>query len=128
MKSIGSDGTATACAFGIDSLPGAKNTRFKRVRDVEEIARREEAREAADRAAKSEKKSVWSRMNPASWFGNDEEKAASNDDFDFDEFDAANGEEGAPSDQKFDAETENADAALKNEEFAVDEAEAETEK
>ena len=132
LKSIGPDGTATACAFGIDSLPGAKNTRFKRVRDVEEIARREEAREAAERAAKEENRSIWSRMNPASWFGNDEEKAASNDDFNFDEFDAANGEtsdsDDAPTDsQDFDAKTETADAALKNDEFAVDEEETEAE-
>lgn len=130
LKSIGTDGTATACAFGIDALPGAKNTRFKRVRDVEAIARREEAREAAERAAKQENRSIWSRMNPASWFGNDEEKTASDDDFNFDEFDAANGED-AGSDaassgsQDFDAETETADAALKNDEFAVDEEEAE---
>ncbi|MBQ8284768.1 MAG: hypothetical protein IJZ10_00525, partial [Thermoguttaceae bacterium] len=132
LKSIGPDGAATACAFGIDSLPGAKNTRFKRVRDVEEIARREEAREAAERAAKEENRSIWSRMNPASWFGNDEEKAASNDDFNFDEFDAANGEtsdsDDAPTDsQDFDAKTETADAALKNDEFAVDEEETEAE-
>ena len=132
LKSIGPDGAATACAFGIDSLPGAKNTRFKRVRDVEEIARREEAREAAERAAKEENRSIWSRMNPASWFGNNEEKAASNDDFNFDEFDAANGEtsdsDDAPIDsQDFDAKTETADAALKNDEFAVDEEETEAE-
>ena len=67
-------------------------------------------------------------MNPATWFGNDEEKTTSNDDFDFDEFDAANGEKetdsaDAPSSQEFDEETETADAALKNDEFAVDEAE-----
>jgi len=123
LKSIGPDGVATVCAFGIDALPGAKNTRFKRVRDVEEIARREEAREAAERAAKEEKRSVWSRMNPTSWFGGDKEDAKPSDEFSFDEFDAANGEEDAPSDEKFDAETENADAALKNDEFAVDEAE-----
>ncbi|MBQ9128418.1 MAG: flagellar basal body P-ring protein FlgI [Thermoguttaceae bacterium] len=122
LKSIGPDGAANACAFGIDALPGAKNTRFKRVRNVEEIARREEAREAAERAAKEEKKSIWSRMNPASWFGDDKEDAKPSDEFSFDEFDAANDEEDAPSDKKFDAETENADAALKNDEFAVDEA------
>ncbi len=129
LKSIGTDGTATACAFGIDALPGAKNTRFKRIRDVEEIARREEAREAAERAAKQENRSIWSRMNPASWFGNDEAKTASNDDFNFDEFDAANdgetGSDASSGSQEFDAETETADAALKNDEFAVDEGEAE---
>ena len=126
LKSIGPDGTATACAFGIDALPGAKNTRFKRVQDVEEIARREEAREAAERASKKEKRSVWSRMNPATWFGNDEAKPASDDDFSFDEFEAANGETPDSNDassKEFDAETEKADAALKNDEFAVDETE-----
>ncbi len=113
LKAIADDGTATACAFGIDSLPGAKNTRFKRVRDVEEIARREEAREAAERA-KDEKKSVWSRMNPASWFGGDE-KTKPSDEFSLDEFDAANDEEPASDDASA------ADDALKNDEFAVDE-------
>ncbi|MBR4834928.1 MAG: flagellar basal body P-ring protein FlgI [Thermoguttaceae bacterium] len=128
LKSIGADGTATACAFGIDALPGAKNARFKRIRDVAEIERREEARTAAELASKKEKKSFWSRMNPTSWFGSDAQEPKPSDEFSLDEFDAANGE--APetdASQEFDAETESADAALKNDEFAVDEESEKTE-
>ncbi len=88
LRAISDDGEGSPCQLAIDALPGAKAGNFKKTRDIEEIAMREEARVKAERAAK--KPSIWERMSPSSWFGKGEEK---NEEFSLDEFDAANGVE-----------------------------------
>ncbi len=82
----GSTGESGECPLAIDALPGSKASHFKKIRDVEAIAKREEAREKAERA--SEKKGFKSMLS--GWFGKkDSEKS---EEFNLDEFEEANAE------------------------------------
>lgn len=88
LVATSAEGESSACPLAIDALPGAKESHFKRIRDVEEIAKREEEREKAEREAN--KPSIWSKMNPATWFKDDDIEG---EEFSFDEFDAAHADE-----------------------------------
>ena len=107
-------GQTTECPLAIDALPGAKASNFKRIRDVEAIVKREEAREKAERKAKKEP-SKWS-----SWFKKKEES----DDFDLDEFDAVNSGDLEPATGTFDGEptdVSTSDGGDRAEEFSLNE-------
>ena len=110
-------GQMAECPLAIDALPGAKAASFKRVRDVEAIVKREEAREKAERKARKEP-SIWS-----SWFKKKEDSG----EFNLEEFDAVNGGDLEPASGTFDGETtaEPADDAARAEEFSLDENEEE---
>ena len=88
-------GETAECPLAIDALPGAKTTSFKRIRDVEAVVKREEAREKAERKAKKEP-SLWS-----SWFKKKEDA----EEFNLDEFDAVNSGELEPATGTFDGES-----------------------
>ena len=109
IRAEGADGEFAECPLAIDALPGAKAGSFKKVRDVEEIAEREKARDQAEREA--QKPSMWSKMNPASWFKSDDKSEAGSEDFSLDEFDEANA----------DVKSESSES----EEFSLDETESE---
>ena len=110
-------GQMAECPLAIDALPGAKAASFKRVRDVEAIVKREEAREKAERKARKEP-SIWS-----SWF----KKKGDSGEFTLEEFDAVNGGDLEPASGTFDGETtaEPADDDARAEEFSLDENEEE---
>ncbi|MBP5622168.1 MAG: hypothetical protein J6X44_09155, partial [Thermoguttaceae bacterium] len=82
----GDGGASSECPLAIDALPGSKTSHFKKVKDVQAIAEREAAKERAEREAN--KPSVWSKMNPASWFAKSD--GVDNEDFSLEEFDKAN--------------------------------------
>ena len=106
-------GQTTECPLAIDALPGSKASSFKRVRDVEAVVKREEAREKAERKAKKE--SVWS-----SWF----KKKDASDEFDLDEFDAVNSGDLEPATGTFDGDASielPADDDARAEEFSLNE-------
>lgn len=120
LRTTTPDGAATDCALAIDALPGSKQTNFKRVRDVEEIARREAEREKAEReAAEKENGSVWSKMNPANWFGGKDDENAPNEEFDLAAFDEA-ADEAEETESSFDvpADGESEEFSLNDEENA----------
>ncbi len=85
------DGPAVECPLAIDALPGAKAGSFKKVRDVEAIVKREEAKEKAERKEKKKKSSTWS--SPSTWF---KKKDAESGEFDLDAFDSANSDDLEP--------------------------------
>ncbi len=95
-------GADAECPLAIDALPGSKASHFKTVRDVEEIARREEIRDRIEREANEP--SVWSKMNPANWFSKEDNSVP--DEFNLEEFDAANGtsEDSVDPESEFSAE------------------------
>lgn len=104
------EGTSTECALAIDALPGARDLSFKRVKDIQAIADREAAKEKAEREAN--KPSVWSKMNPATWFSKKEDGEPS-EEFSLEEFDKVNGEGGG--------EGESEDGSGGDSEFSSDE-------
>lgn len=79
---------SSECPLAIDALPGSKAGSFKKVKDVEAIAKRLEAREKAEQ--KTKKPSRWS---PSNWF---RKKDSGSGEFDLEEFDAVNGDELEP--------------------------------
>ena len=97
-------GEGIDCPLAIDALPGYKAGNFKQMRDVEELALLEEAREKARREA--EKPSVWSRMSPTNWFRREEQPT----EFSLEEFDKANAEPGEEFEASDDGESPNSDA------------------
>ncbi len=107
-------GQTTECPLAIDALPGAKVSSFKRIRDVEAVVKREEAREKAERKAKKEP-SMWS-----SWFKKKDESS----EFNLDEFDAVNGGDVESATGTFDGETPDVssnDDSDRSEEFSLNE-------
>lgn len=86
IRAVTSEGESSECPLAIDALPGSRATHFKKVRDIEEIAAREKARDRAEREAN--KPSAWSKMNPATWFAKSDAK--SSEDFSLEEFDEVN--------------------------------------
>ncbi len=93
------EGGSTECALAIDALPGSRDMSFKRVKDIQAIAEREAAKERAER--EMNKPSVWSKMNPGTWFSKKDGESGSSEDFSLEEFDEANGGEDAASDDEF---------------------------
>ena len=89
------DGASAECPLAIDALPGSKTSHFKKIKDVQAIAEREAAKERAEREAN--KPSVWSKMNPASWFAKSD--ADGSDEFSLEEFDKANAENAEESEE-----------------------------
>lgn len=85
IRAVNEDGTSGECPLAIDALPGNRASHFKKVRDIEAIAEREEARAKAEAAAK--KPSVWSKMSPSNWFAKKEDAPG---EFSLDEFDQLN--------------------------------------
>lgn len=67
-----SNGSMVSAPLVFDAIPGANGSPFRRILDVAE-AEREIAEAAADRK-KAEKKSFWSKANPAAWFKKEEEE------------------------------------------------------
>jgi len=106
----GATGESGECPLAIDALPGSKASHFKRIRDVEEIAKREEAKEKAEREA--EKKGFKATMS--SWFG--KKGAEKSEDFSLEEFEEANADE-----ETKDAKKEDGEDSDKSEEFSDEE-------
>ncbi len=107
LYSTADGGVSTECPLAIDALPGSKTGVFKKVRDVEAIARRVEELEKAEQKAK--KPSKWS---PSNWF---RKKDSDSSDFDLEEFEAVNDEELEPASGVASAPDD------PSEEFSVDE-------
>lgn len=63
------EGQTNPATLVFDALPGASNAAFKRIYDLERIMEEEEMA-----AAEKEKKSGWSKMNPAHWFSKEKNK------------------------------------------------------
>ncbi len=82
------DGSSAECPLAIDALPGSRTSHFKKVKDVQAIAEREAAKEKAEREAN--KPSMWSKMNPATWFAGSND--GGDDEFSLEEFDKVNAE------------------------------------
>ena len=93
MRAKNEAGEGVECPLAIDALPGYRAGNFKQLRDVEEIAMLEEAREKARREA--EKPSFWAKMSPTNWFKKEEKPT----EFSLEAFDQANPGEGAEFDQ-----------------------------